>query len=798
MTVHEQTCAAVLVLWAGVVDRAPAEDLALRLDALCARGVHVGVIGRVARLGFRDRATGPGRSWIIDTGAGSSGATAVEDATGCLLGRLGDLGVGPGLVLVLGRPGDRRPPLDVLDRQLARIAHGRVPDIDRDPRWIVRRDGPAEGQRRVDEALFTLSGGGVGTRGAVEEDVDGRQPMVLAAGVYRGLGPSDGLLAGPSWTDVPLRRPPGLDTRMLDLRTGVLLREQVAADGPPVRSLRFASVAQPRVGALRLEAPVSDLALLPGEQDESWTCRTGETTGGIGVLVRRSSGAHGGLATWQALAAVDPDPRGAPDRDRARAGLDAAAGIGFDGLLVAQREEWARRWATAGVSLPDDPELELGLRFALFHLRSLEPGDGELAIGARGLSGCGYAGHVFWDADVFVLPALMTVEPAAAEAMVRYRTARLGAARERAAALGFAGARFPWESAATGDDVTPTSGSLGAEKVPIYTGAREEHVTADVAWAVVRQASWAGRGLRADEEELLAATATYWASRMSVEAAGRAHLRGVIGPDEYHEDVDDNAFTNVLARWNLRAAAALATGVPDATRRSWSRLAEAVVDGYDATTGRHEQFEGYADLEPLTVDHLGRVPVAADVLLGRHRVARSQLIKQPDVLMVHMMVPDEVAPGSLGPDLDHYLPRTAHGSSLSPAATALVMARAGRTGQARELLLSALGIDLDDVAGTTAEGLHLGAMGGAWQAFLFGFVGAEVVGTTLRLDPRLPPTWQRVEVRFRCLSSDVRLLVRAGEVALSSSRPVRAACADGPVIEVAGDGVLTVLPRGPA
>jgi len=170
------------------------------------------------------------------------------------------------------------------------------------------------------------------------------------------------------------------------------------------------------------------------------------------------------------------------------------------------------------------------------------------------------------------------------------------------------------------------------------TGQLEEHVTADVAWAASRYAEWTGRPARL-ALPLLLETAGYWASRCRLDDA---HIDGVIGPDEYHERVNDNAYTNVMARWNLRAAADAAdrAGLANAESRRWRDLAERIVDGHDPATGRYEQFAGYYGLEPLLVADFAAPPVAADLLLGRERVAGSQVIKQPDVLMLHHLVPN--------------------------------------------------------------------------------------------------------------------------------------------------------------
>ena len=157
---------------------------------------------------------------------------------------------------------------------------------------------------------------------------------------------------------------------------------------------------------------------------------------------------------------------------------------GFDRLLVEQRATWARRWADADIRIEGDDELERAVRFGLFHLMGSVGDSGEAAVGARGISGNAYRGHVFWDSDVFVLPFLAATHPASARAMLEYRLRRLPAAREAAAALGRRGARFPWESARTGFDVTPRSSvDHDGRRFEILTGDLEEHIVADVAWA---------------------------------------------------------------------------------------------------------------------------------------------------------------------------------------------------------------------------------------------------------------------------------------------------------------------------
>jgi len=473
------------------------------------------------------------------------------------------------------------------------------------------------------------------------------------------------------------------------------------------------------------------------------------------------------------LAVYRADPDCVPDPGPAVAALDGARLSGFDRLLQRHRRAWARRWEDADVVVEGDDELQLAIRLALFHLMASVSDSGESAVGARGLTGTGYRGHVFWDADTFVLPFLAATHPAAARSMLEYRLRRLPAAMEAARAAGRAGARFPWESARTGRDVTPRSARDRAGRIiPIRTGQLEEHIVADVAWAACWYVEWSGDEAFAQGpgRRILVETARYWASRIRLLKDGSAHIYGVIGPDEYHESVDDNAYTNVMARWNLRRAGEC-DGIDGEERRRWLELANALVDGYDPATGIYEQFAGFAKLEPLVIEEVApRRPIAADLLLGAERVAGAQVIKQADVLLLHHLVPEEVMAGSLGPNLSFYEPRTAHGSSLSPATHAALFARAGKCDEAVDALRLAARMDVDDLTGSTAAGLHLANMGGLWQALALGFAGIRPRAGMLHVDPVLPTSWSALELRVRFRSSRVRIRIKHSNLVIQADK----------------------------
>lgn len=681
-----------------------------------------------------------------------------------------------------------------------------------DPGWTIVLDADPR-LERVHETLCTLADGHFGTRGAREEGGVGTTPLTVAAGVYDDRGGDPTLLAGPQWTGLELA-PPGAqqDRRLLDLRGGVLRRERAGAWGV-LRTLRFASLARPGVVGLRAQGPRDALRAGPALRPPATAVafEQGCTDGVVWAQSRARCGGGITAAAWQRdgdpdddgeprvverLAAYLADPKRLPPPAAAIARLRGARQVGFDRLLDEHRRAWTERWADASVAIDGDPEVELALRFALFHLLSAVANAGAAAVGARGLSGPAYAGHVFWDADVFVLPVLAAVHPPAARAMLEYRVRRLPAARHLAQARSLEGARFPWESAADGSDVTPTSApDPNGQVVAIRTGELEEHIVADVAWSACRYVTWTGDRAFLDGpgRDLLVEGARYWASRARLDTAGRAHIDGVIGPDEYHEDVCDNAFTNVMARWNLRRAAELATagrgaGVACAEADAWRRLAAALVDGYDPRTGVYEQFAGFHRLEPLLISAFAEPPVAADLLLGTGRVRQAQVVKQADVLMLHLLVPEEAAPGSLAPNLAYYRPRTAHGSSLSPAVHAALLARAGQPDEGLALLRLACRLDLDDLTGTTAQGLHLATLGGVWQALAHGFLGLHPRPRVLALDPRLPSAWHSAELRLRYHGRRVRLRASHDRIDLAVDSPVTIALPARPPRTVAAPG----------
>ncbi len=680
---------------------------------------------------------------------------------------------------------------ELLDAQLTRRVDHRVPRIDRDPGWVLPLP-PRTGQVRFAASLGWLGNGRVGTRGSLEEDGPDSTALFLVGGVYDDEGR---ILPGPVWTglDQPVRSNHRTDHhRLLDLHTGTLVRSGLTGSG--LRSMRFVSAASPHAMAMRVEGragriepgdplrpPTDDHGFMRQEMPGIDLVATGAGDARVVVAAQQRVSVVNGRDVVERLAAWAAPPAGVDGSQLVGEYFAQAELLGFDALLAEHRCVWAQLWEDAEVVIEGDHDEvaqdQLAARFAVFHLLAAAAPDGEAAVGARGLTGPAYEGHVFWDADVFVLPALAAIRPASARAMLEYRIRRLPAARQLAETHGFSGARFPWESAGDGRDVTPTQvrGPRGT-MIPIATGAHEEHIVADVAWAAAQYAAWTGDAafLAGAGRDLVVETARYWASRIRSDAAGRGHLDQLMGPDEYHQLVDDNAYTNVMARWNLRRGAEVLTrtrGQPEEAE-TWRALADRLVDGWDPERGLYEQFAGYFDLEPLLMNQIGPPPLAVDLVLGSDRVTGSQLIKQADVLMLYHLLPEEVVPGSLAASLAFYEPRTAHGSSLSPAISAALLARAGEPDRALELFRLAARLDLADLTGTSAGGLHLATMGGVWQALAYGFLGLRAQGETLLVDPALPEEWSALELRFRFRGRRVRIRAEHDSVAVRCDGPI--------------------------
>ena len=445
----------------------------------------------------------------------------------------------------------------------------------------------------------------------------------------------------------------------------------------------------------------------------------------------------------------------------------------FDRLVADNRRAWAAIWDAADVELWGDEEAQLALRFNMYQLFGVmpEPSD-DVSIGAKTLSGFGYRGHVFWDTELFMLPLFTFTQPTQARELLMYRYRRLRGARDKARANGFEGAQFPWESAGKGDEVTPTWVPHFEDRtrlVRIWTGDIEIHITADIAYAVLQY--WRATG---DDQfmidygaEMLLDGAKFWASRAEWnEEEAVYEYTDVIGPDEYHDHVDNNAFTNHMARWQLQQGLALVRWLKESDPSKadsltaqldlsperlaqWQQIARAIrlteLEG-----GLIEQFDGYFALnDPDLADFEPRHRSMHEIL-GIEGANAAQVIKQPDVLMLLFLMRDHVPHTTLQANWAYYDPRTDHsyGSSLGPSISAIMACEMGQPNLAYAHFMRAARADLTDVRGNAADGIHAASAGGLWQAAVMGFGGLTLSEADWRVEPRLPDHWRRLRFRF--------------------------------------------------
>ena len=439
----------------------------------------------------------------------------------------------------------------------------------------------------------------------------------------------------------------------------------------------------------------------------------------------------------------------------------------YDDLYQTHVDEWGKYWDSADIQIKGDDTAQIGVRFTTYHLLIASPRkDDDVNIGAKTLSGFGYKGHVFWDTELFMMPPLTLTLPHMARNLLVYRYHRLGGARQKARDNGYEGAMYPWESTDTGIETTPK----WTEPVPpdnqrirIWTGEIELHISSDIAYGILQYWKWTGDDafLTQYGAEMLLDTAVFWGSRVEAKDE-RYEITDVIGPDEYHEHVNNNVFTNRMVKWHLQQALDLLDWLqahaPEDHQRlvdqldlnstrldRWRDIIEHIVIPFDEEKQIHIQFDGFFDLEYIPVQKYEPRVGGIWGYLGHERALGSQVIKQADVVMMMALLGDEV--GSRNVLLNNwntYYSRCDHGSSLSPAMHARVAARLGLTETAISMLDHAIAIDLEDNKGNVDDGIHGAACGGVWQAVVFGMCGLYLTDEGPAVDPNLPPHWEEV------------------------------------------------------
>jgi kojibiose phosphorylase len=465
-------------------------------------------------------------------------------------------------------------------------------------------------------------------------------------------------------------------------------------------------------------------------------------------------------------------------RDGCLDGLAAARARGFDEIIAASRAEWEQRWADCDCTIDGDARSTQAVRFGIYHLLiAANDADPTVNIGAKSLSGEGYRGHVFWDTEVLMLPFFTYTRPDAARSLLGYRHHTLPGARENARINGTAGARYPWESADTGREECPEFTADGANR--FWTREEEVHVSADVAHGVLQYLEATGDRAFLLERgaEILFETSRFWVERVARSEDGAYSLLRVMGPDEFHSHTDNNAFTNYLVRWHLETAAAvyddLSATEPDALAAladaigltasevpTWRAVAAALTLPRQRPDGLIEQFTGYFDRldVPVTEWDENDMPRYPE---GYHHFncEDTQLLKQPDVVMLLYILPDAFDAATKRANFEYYEARTLHKSSLSPSIHAIMGIEVGDPSRAEQYFARSAFVDLTDNQGNTAEGMHIASAGGTWQVLVCGFGGFRVVHGQMSFQPWLPERWEAIHFRLRWRGNPLRVHV---------------------------------------
>ncbi|MDI3547436.1 MAG: kojibiose phosphorylase [Halanaerobiales bacterium] len=470
--------------------------------------------------------------------------------------------------------------------------------------------------------------------------------------------------------------------------------------------------------------------------------------------------------------------------------LGRAQRKGFDLLFEEHKDKWARLWKEMGIELTGPDFDQLAVRFALYHFLQMTPThDSRISIAAKGLSGEGYKGHVFWDTEIFILPFFIYTFPDIARNLLLYRYHTLAGARQKAKENGYRGAMYAWESARTGEETTPKYGHIDpvtGKPIRIWCGDIEQHISADIAYAI-----WYYFQVTDDcnfmynyGAEIFLEIARFWASRVEYNQMRDSYeINDVIGPDEYSEHVDNNAYTNYLVKWQLQKAVELADWLKERNKECWERLcqeleiveeelenweiiAEKMYTPLDKESGLIEQFEGFMNQKEIDLSpYRGKIGSILDDM-SWEEVTSSQVLKQADVVILLYLLGDWFTRDIKKANWDYYEPKTLHDSSLSPAIHAIIAADLGDIETAYTYFQQSCKIDLGEDMKSCDDGLHAASLGGIWQAVVMGFAGVRLTKGKLRINPCLPRGWQKITLKINWRGKKYLLKIEENRVKL--------------------------------
>lgn len=468
----------------------------------------------------------------------------------------------------------------------------------------------------------------------------------------------------------------------------------------------------------------------------------------------------------------------------ARAHMAAVRNLNFECAVSESAEEWERKvWSTRDISIDStSAEDQLAIRFAIYHLTVMSPvHDNRMNIGAKGLSGPGYKGHTFWDTEIFMLPYFIFTNQEEARSLLEYRFNSIEAARKKAHDMGFKGAMYPWEAAwITDGETTPPQYNMGS---------CELHITSDIAAAVYYYYV-----VTQDEDfmkkcgyEIIFDTAKFWESRLEYNVeCDRYEINKVIGPDEYKEDVNNNAYTNYLAHYNIQLAIdyvdKLRNGDPvtyerlnavidiDSEYNEWKSKLNKIYLPRENSDGLVPQDDTYLSLIDITREGitLSEMAKEAHEISKKYGLNNTQMSKQADTMLLMYLFEDLFTPEVKKKNFYFYEKRCLHDSSLSLSTYSALAADLGEKETAYRLYERATMIDMGPCMWSSSDGIHAASLGGIWQCTVLGFMGVRRYGDQLRIQPNLPDAWNGASCKILWHGQRLKLCVTHEELTVEN------------------------------
>lgn len=450
---------------------------------------------------------------------------------------------------------------------------------------------------------------------------------------------------------------------------------------------------------------------------------------------------------------------------RCKAVVKAAAQKGFDQMLREQAEAWARKWEEADIYIEGDVSAQQGIRFNIFQLYQTYTGEDErLNIGPKGFTGEKYGGSTYWDTEAYCFPFyLATAEQRVARQLLVYRYKQLGKAIENGQKLGFTGGAALYPMVTMNGEECHNEWEITFEEI---------HRNGAIAFAIYDYIRYTGdQGYLTEYGlDVLIGISRFWAQRVHFSQRKQQYvMHGVTGPNEYENNVNNNWYTNYIARWCLqytlesiewakqndakrwKAIEKSLKFADDKETTHWKDIVQKMHLPYDEELKIQVQHEGFLDKELLTVADLKPQDRPINQKWSWDRILRSVFIKQADVLQGLYLFEDHFDDDTIRRNFDFYEPRTVHESSLSPCVHVILAAKLGKQDKAYEMYLRTARLDLDDYNNDTEDGCHITSMAGTWMSLVKGFGGMRVYNNTLQFSPYIPKKWKGYgfKVRFR-------------------------------------------------